>query len=211
MKISYAIPVCNEHEELKRLLEFLVQNIEKNDEIVVQCDQGNTTSEVYKVLNLFQAPVGLKGPIKVIEFPLKGDFSSFKNNLKENCSGDWIFQIDADELPHESLTVNLKELLKVNPTTDLFLIPRVNTVDGLTQGHINQWRWNVNEKGWVNWPDYQTRIVQNNPKIKWINKVHEVLVGHENYALLPQEEEWCLYHPKHIKRQEAQNNFYNTL
>ena len=211
MKISYAIPVCNEHEELKRLLEFLVQNIEKNDEIVVQCDQGNTTSEVYKVLNLFQAPVGLKGPIKVIEFPLKGDFSSFKNNLKENCSGDWIFQIDADELPHESLIVNLKELLKINPTTDLFLIPRVNTVDGLTQGHINQWRWNVNEKGWVNWPDYQTRIVQNNPKIKWINKVHEVLVGHENYALLPQEEEWCLYHPKHIKRQEAQNNFYNTL
>ena len=211
MKISYAIPVCNEHEELKRLLEFLVQNIEKNDEIVVQCDQGNTTPEVYKVLNLFQAPVGLKDPIKVIEFPLKGDFSSFKNNLKENCSGDWIFQIDADELPHESLTVNLKELLKVNPTTDLFLIPRVNTVDGLTQGHINQWRWNVNEKGWVNWPDYQTRIVQNNPKIKWINKVHEVLVGHENYALLPQEEEWCLYHPKHIKRQEAQNNFYNTL
>ena len=33
MKISYAIPVCNEHEELKRLLEFLVQNIEKNDGI----------------------------------------------------------------------------------------------------------------------------------------------------------------------------------
>ena len=211
MKISYAIPVCNEHEELKRLLEFLVQNIEKNDEIVVQCDQGNTTPKVYEVLNLFQAPVGLKDPIKVIEFPLKGDFASFKNNLKENCSGDWIFQIDADELPHESLTTNLKELLKVNPTTDLFLIPRVNTVDGLTQGHINQWRWNVNEKGWVNWPDYQTRIVQNNPKIKWASKVHEVLTGHKSYALLPQEEEWCLYHPKHIKRQEHQNKFYDTL
>jgi len=211
MKISYAISVCNEHEELKRLLEFLVQNIEENDEIIVQCDQGNTTPEVYKVLDLFQAPVGLKDPIKAIEFPLKGDFASFKNNLKENCSGDWIFQIDADELPHESLTTNLKELLKVNPTTDLFLVPRVNTVDGLTQGHINQWRWNVNEKGWVNWPDYRTRIVQNNPKIKWKSKVHEVLTGHKNYTLLPQEEEWCLYHPKNIKRQEAQNNFYNNL
>ena len=211
MKISYAIPVCNEHEELKRLLEFLVQNIEENDEIIVQCDQGNTTPEVYKVLNLFQAPIGLKDPIKVIEFPLKGDFASFKNNLKANCSGEWIFQIDADELPHESLTTNLKELLKVNPTTDLFLIPRVNTVDGLTQSHINQWRWNVNEKGWVNWPDYQTRIVQNNPKIQWASKVHEVLIGHKNYALLPQEEEWCLYHPKHILRQEAQNKYYSTL
>ena len=204
MRISYAIPVCNEHEELKRLLKFLVQNIEENDEIVVQCDQGNTTPEVYKVLGDFNK-------VKVIEFPLKGDFASFKNNLKENCSGEWIFQIDADELPHESLIVNLRELLKINPTTDLFLIPRVNTVDGLTQGHINQWRWNVNEKGWVNWPDYQTRIVQNNPKIKWTSKVHEVLVGHKSYALLPQEEEWCLYHPKDIKRQEIQNKFYGTL
>ena len=130
MKISYAIPVCNEHEELKRLLEFLVQNIEeKVDEIVVQCDQGNTTPEVYKVLveTKFQCDKGNTTPevlkvlvkdiptIKVIEFPLKGDFASFKNNLKENCSGDWIFQIDADELPHESLTTNLKELLKLTP------------------------------------------------------------------------------------------------
>ena len=210
MKISYAIPVCNEHEELKRLLNFLIENIDQEDEIVVQCDKGNTTPEVYKLLDQGYTYLA-RIPIKVIEFPLKGDFASFKNNLKENCSGDWIFQIDADELPHESLTTNLKELLKINPTTDLFLIPRVNTVDGLTQDHINQWRWNVNKKGWVNWPDYQTRIVQNNPKIQWAGKVHEVLVGHENYALLPQEEEWCLYHPKNIKRQEHQNKLYETL
>ena len=101
MKISYAIPVCNEHEELKRLLEFLVQNIEENDEIVVQCDQGNTTPEVYKVLD----------------------------------------QIDQS----------------------------------------------------------------------WQNKVHEQIVGISTKGLLPMEEEWCLYHPKDIKRQEIQNNFYDTL
>ena len=211
MKISYAIPVCNEHEELKRLLDFLVKNIREEDEIVIQCDQGNTTPEVYEVLGLFQAPVRLEGPLNIIEFPLKGNFAAFKNNLKEHCNGEWIFQIDADELPHESLITNLIELLKVNPTTDLFLVPRVNTVDGLTQGHINQWGWSVNEKGWVNWPDYQTRIVQNNPKIKWAGKVHEVLVGHEKYALLPQEEEWGLYHSKHINRQEHQNKFYDNL
>ena len=35
--------------------------------------------------------------------------------------------------------------------------------------------WNVNDKGWVNWPDYQWRIWKNKPKIKWKNKVHEVL------------------------------------
>ena len=203
MKISYAIPVCNEHAELEKLLSFLLEHIDENDEIVVQCDKGNTTNEVYKVL---QHP-----RFNVIEFPLNGHFSNFKNNLKDHCTGDWIFQIDADELPHESLITNLKELLTLNPTTELFLVPRVNTVDGLTQEHVNKWRWNVNEKGWVNWPDYQTRIIQNSQKIKWQNRVHEQIIGFSTQGALPMEEEWCLYHPKNIKRQEMQNNFYNTL
>ena len=211
MRISYAIPVCNEHVELEKLLSFLVKHIDEDDEIVVQCDKGNTTSEVYKVLDSFKAPVGLKDPLNVIEFPLKGHFSNFKNNLKEHCTGDWIFQIDADELPHESLITNLREVLKLNPTTEMFLVPRVNTVEGLTQEYINKWRWNINEKGWVNWPDYQTRIIQNGPKIKWQNKVHEQIIGISTKGALPMEEEWCLYHPKDIKRQEAQNNFYDTL
>ena len=211
MKISYAIPVCNEHVELKKLLDLLENHIQVEDEVVVQCDKGNTTPEVYKVLDTFKAPVGLKDPLKVIEFPLNGHFSNFKNNLKEHCTGHWIFQIDADELPTYFLINNLKELLKLNPTTELFLVPRVNTVEGLTQEHVNKWRWNVNEKGWVNWPDYQTRIIQNGPKIKWQNKVHEQIVGISTKGALPMEEEWCSYHPKTIGRQEAQNNFYDSL
>ena len=203
MKISYAIPVCNEHIELEKLLSFLLKHIDENDEIVVQCDKGNTTPEVYKVLDSLNQ--------SYIEFPLNGHFSNFKNNLKEHCTGDWIFQIDADELPHESLITNLKELLRLNTNTEMLLVPRVNTVDGLTQEHINKWRWNVNEKGWVNWPDYQTRIIQNGPKIKWQNKVHEQIVGISTKGALPMEEEWCLYHPKNIKKQEIQNNFYDTL
>ena len=209
MRISYAITVCNEHIELEKLLSFLVKHIDENDEIVIQCDQGNTTPEVYKVLN--SGILGLKKFLRVIEFPLKGHFSNFKNNLKEHCTGDWIFQIDADELPHESLITNLKELLKLNTNTEMLMVPRVNTVEGLTQEHINKWRWNVNEKGWVNWPDYQTRIIQNSPKIKWQNKVHEQIIGFSTRGVLPMEEEWSIYHPKNIKRQEAQNNFYNTL
>ncbi len=203
MKISYAIPVCNEHVELEKLLDFLQSHIDEEDEIVVQCDQGNTTPEVYKVLDSLNQ--------SYVEFPLNGHFSNFKNNLKEHCTGDWIFQIDADELPHESLITNLKELLKLNPTTEMFLVPRVNTVEGLTQEHINKWRWNVDEKGWVNWPDYQTRIIQNSTKIKWQNKVHEQIVGISSKGALPMEEEWCLYHPKNIIKQEHQNNFYDSL
>jgi hypothetical protein len=212
MKISYAIPVCNEHTELETLLAFLLKHINKNDEIVVQCDQGNTTPEVYKVLDSFKfSPVGFEDPLKIIEFPLKGHFSNFKNNLKNHCTGDWIFQIDADELPHESLITNLKALLEVNTTTEMLLVPRINTVKGLTQEHINKWRWNINEKGWVNWPDYQTRIIQNSQKIKWQNKVHEQIVGISTKGALPMEEEWCLYHPKTIEKQEVQNKLYDTL
>jgi len=205
MRISYAIPVCTEHKELEKLLSFLRSHVDEGDEIVVQCDEGNTTLEVYKVLNKYADRV------KVIEFPLKGHFANFKNNLKEHCTGDWIFQIDADELPTYFLIKNLKELLKLNPTTEMFLVPRVNTVKGLAQEHINKWRWNVNENGWVNWPDYQSRIIQNSQKIKWQNKVHEQIVGISTKGALPMEEEWSLNHPKHIGKQEAQNKFYDTL
>ena len=205
MRISYAIPVCNEDKELDRLLAQLLHYETPNMEVVVQCDQGNTSPEVYKVLDKYSAF------IRVIEFPLKGNFAAFKNNLKKHCTGAWIFQIDADEYLSESLIKNLPTILQSNPTVDLFLVPRINTVEGLTQEHINKWQWRVDEKGWVNFPDYQTRILQNSPKINWASKVHEVLTGHNNYVMLPAEEAYCLYHPKGIERQERQNNFYSAL
>lgn len=205
MRISYAIPVCNEHEELMRLLSILITNKRDEDEIVVQCDQGNTTPEVYQVLDQFY------GRISVIEFPLKGNFAAFKNNLKKHCSGEWIMQIDADEYVKTEFLQSLHLILQDNPTTEVFLLPRINTVEGLTQEHIQKWRWNVNEKGWVNFPDLQPRILQNSPKINWGNKVHEVLMGHNAWATLPLEDDYCLYHPKQIERQERQNNLYDLL
>jgi glycosyltransferase involved in cell wall biosynthesis len=205
MRISYAIPVCNEDKELDRLLAQLLFHETSDMEVVVQCDQGNTSPEVYKVLDKYSSF------IRVIEFPLKGNFAAFKNNLKKHCTGAWIFQIDADEYLSDSLIKNLPSILQTNPTVDLFLVPRINTVEGLTQEHINRWQWRVDEKGWVNFPDYQTRILQNSPKINWASKVHEVLTGHNSYVMLPAEEEYCLYHPKGIERQERQNNFYSAL
>lgn len=205
MRISYAIPVCNEDKELDRLLTQLVKAATGEDEIVVQCDLGNTTPEVYKVIDKFV------NYIKVVQFPLKGNFAAFKNNLKANCKGAWIFQIDADEYLNEAFLYNLPFILSGNPTVDLFLVPRINTVEGLTQEHINRWQWRVDEKGWVNFPDYQTRILQNSPKINWASKVHEVLTGHTNYIMLPAEEKYCLYHPKEIARQERQNAYYASI
>lgn len=206
MRISYAIPVCYEHEELRRLLKLLVENKRKQDEIVVQFDLGNTTPEVYKV-------VYDEFPNQIIHqsFPLKGNFAAFKNNLKAGCTADWIFQIDADEYFDPWLIQNLPSILQQNPNTQVFLLPRINTVEGITEEHFRRWNWQANEKGWINFPDWQPRILQNTRTINWVNKVHEVLVGHTSYGFFPTEEEYCILHNKNIKRQEAQNSLYSTI
>ena len=198
---SYAITACNEHEELERLLLLLDLHIQEEDEIVVQLDTS-ATDEVRKVLENFA--------IKVIEFPLNNDFASFKNNLSQHCDRDYIFQIDADEFPKVELLLNLPAILENNFDTDVFLVPRINTVEGLTPEHIQKWGWKV-ENGRVNFPDYQWRIWKNNGKITWKNKVHEVLQGYNSLTDFPPIDELCLVHPKTITRQEKQNEYYNTL
>jgi hypothetical protein len=139
------------------------------------------------------------------------DYSAQKNYLTGMCKGSYIINIDADELPNKWLIKNIKSILQANPTVDLYWVPRVNTVDGITQEHINKWGWNVNEKGWINFPDYQGRIWRNRPNILWKNPVHEILTGYKEHTYLPAEEEFCFYHPKEIKRQEEQNKFYEGI
>jgi len=199
--ISYAITACNEHEELERLLLLLDLHIQDEDEIVVQLDTSST-DEVRKVLENFA--------IKVIEFPLNNDFASFKNNLSQHCDRDYIFQIDADEFPKVELILNLPSILENNIDTDVFLVPRINTVEGLTPEHIQKWGWKV-ENDRVNFPDYQWRIWKNNGNITWKNKVHEVLQGYNSLTDFPPIDELCLIHPKTITRQEKQNEYYNTI
>ena len=206
MTISYAITVCNELEEITKLLDFLQTKIRKEDEIVIQFDADNTPEEVVHFLKLQNAMHNYT----VVDFPLNKDFASFKNNLKSHCTKDYIFQIDADEIPHEVLINFLPQLLEDNKV-DVIFIPRVNTVEGLTQSHIDKWKWNVNEKGWVNFPDYQTRIYKNTKEITWMNKVHERITGYDTFSNFPAEEQWSLYHHKQIDRQEKQNEFYETI
>ena len=209
INITYAITVCNELVELTNLLNFLQPRIQKDDEILIQYDTDSVTKEVKDYVTILSQLH--QSQIRVISFPLNGDFASFKNNLKDNANGIFIFQIDADEIPSEYLVANLRDFLEYNKDVDLFFVPRVNTVEGLTQEHIQKWRWNVNEQGWVNFPDYQTRIYRRTSEIHWVNKVHERIVGFNTMSVLPSEEEYCLYHPKDIKRQEKQNAFYDTI
>jgi len=206
MKISYAITVCNEFVEIQQLINHLLTNKRHRDEIIILFDSNNGSLKVEEFLRA----KSVNGKFNWFPYPFNGHFAEMKNFLTSMCKGDYIFQIDADEIPNPILIKNLPEILEGNEV-DIVLTPRINTVKGITQKHINKWGWRINENNWINFPDYQWRIYKNNSKIKWINKVHEKLIGYKTISHLPQSQEWCLIHDKTIEKQEKQNNFYNTL
>lgn len=206
LRISYAITACNEHVELERLLDQLNRHIRPEDEIVLQLDT-TATPEVREIAEKYN--VGALYEYHRITFGLNNNFAAFKNNLKEHCTREFIFFIDADEYLSDQLMEYLPEILEMNYNVDLISVPRINTVKGLTSEHINKWGWYINERGWVNYPDYQTRIIKNTSKINWVNKVHEKLVGANTFSTFP--EGYDLIHPKTIQRQEIQNNYYDTI
>jgi len=208
INVTYAITVCNEINEITTLVDFLQPRIKSEDEILVQYDSDSATAQITDYLKIISQ---FHKNIRVISFPLNKDFASFKNNLKNNANGIFIFQIDADEMPSEYLVENIHDFLEYNKDVDLFFVPRVNTVNGLTKDHIKKWGWKVDEKGWVNFPDYQTRLYRRTSEIEWNGKVHERIIGYNTLSVLPAEEQYCLYHHKQIERQEKQNELYDTI
>ena len=208
MNISYGITVCNEADELNKLLEILIHKTDKEDEIVI-CVDGDDDAVRFE-LDSFTQKYFDKKTIKVYQRTLDKDFAAQKNSVIENCRGDYIFHIDADEYPHKILISQIKQVLEMNEV-DLVWIPRVNTVEGITDEHCAKWGWRINDKGWINYPDYQARVFKRSKDIKWIKPVHEYITGCKTYAHLPAQEELSLYHPKTIEKQEKQNEFYSTI
>ena len=205
MKISYGLTVCNEHEEIKNLIEFIIEHKQPEDEIVVVYDQNRVTDEVMNVLKSYLS-------VDSYPFDFQQNFLDNKNFLNSKCTGDYIFQLDADEVPNYYLMAYLPTLLEMNEGVDLLITARKNLVEGLTQEHIQKWGWRVTEQGWVNWPDAQKRIYKNDPKIKWSgHQVHGMISGFETYATLPFEEAFSITHNKTIDRQENQNNRYDKI
>ena len=207
MNITYAITVCNEFLEIQRLVAFLLTHKRHQDNIVILFDETTGDPEI----EMFLRTHSVNGEFSWHKDKFQGHFADWKNKLTSLCSGDYIFQIDADEIPDEELMKQLPNVLDNNPNIEVFLVPRINTVEGLTQEHIQKWGWNLNENQWVNWPDYQWRIYKNASEIKWINKVHERLDGFKTYTALPDDKTFTLFHPKTIERQEKQNNYYDQL
>jgi glycosyltransferase involved in cell wall biosynthesis len=208
MQISYGVTVSNEIVEIQNLIERLSTNKRVEDEIVIQFDSSTATIPVVEYLN--ECVINAKIQ-KLVSFPLNGDFGQFKQHLNQNCSGDWIFQLDADEDLEATLIQNLNTILEENPEIDMFWLPRINIVNGVTPDDIQKWGWNISEQGWINYPDVQGRLYRNKQSIFWAGKVHEKIQGYESYSIFPPEELYSIKHIKDIDRQRKQNDFYEQL
>jgi glycosyltransferase involved in cell wall biosynthesis len=138
MKISYAIMCHNEGDELRTLIDTIVEHITDEDEIVL-LDDYSTNKETKLLIDTYV-------PIHNIVYEqrhLYSDFAGQKNHLRKMCSGDYIFNLDADEVPHKWLLANIKEVLSLNDNVDLYLLPRLNVVHGIGMSHVNKWGWNI--------------------------------------------------------------------
>ena len=202
MKISYGITVHNEVDELERLLSKLLVGINKQAEVII-CVDGNHEG-VKNVIELYS----IDSRVIYYNRKLDGNFADHKNSVIEKSSGDFIFHIDADEYPSKTLLEQLPQIVEMNDV-DLIWIPRVNTIEGMTEEHIQRWGWRITENRWVNYPDYQARVFRNHKNIRWTRPLHEHIVGCKTYSHLPPLEDLSLYHPKTIQKQEQQNLFYN--
>ncbi len=206
MKISYSILVHNETDTLEKLLKFLIKWKQPQDEIVI-LDDYSDDEKTKQILDFYVSA----HDIVFEQRNLLGDFASQKNHLKNMGSGDYSFNLDADEMISLWMIKNVHEIIEANEGIDLIYLPRINTVEGLTQQHAQAWRWQVNESGWINFPDWQGRIFRNRPNIRWQYKVHEMITGYQTYATLPQDKPFCILHPKTIKKQEEQNQKYSRI
>jgi glycosyltransferase involved in cell wall biosynthesis len=211
INITYGITVCDESEELNNLLTHLIPLIDNEDEVIVLRDISNTNNLVTKVIEAHTER--FPNRIRTIERLLNKDFAAFKNNLIEHANGNYLFQIDADEIPNEFLIENIKAVININKEVDCFYVPRVNKVLGITEEHITKWRWSIDNYNRINYPDLQMRLFKLDKEIKWKNKVHEVLDNYKITTILPYEEDedFCLYHIKTISKQEEQNKLYETI
>jgi glycosyltransferase involved in cell wall biosynthesis len=216
MKLSYLITCSTETNTLGNLIKRIGYYVHGTiDEIVILFDT-NANEETKLGVNIYKN----ENPINIhLEtHSLNNDYGAHKNFGNEQCSGDWIFQCDGDELPSIGLLENLKTVIQSNPDVELVFVPRINDFRGVTPEHAKQWGWRLTpspsyeNRLVVNWPDYQGRIYKRDTtRIKWDRKLHEKIVGHKQYSFLPAEEEWALYHDKTIETQIKTNLRYNQV
>lgn len=195
--------MCTEARELDDLLYYLLC-VEKVDDVNVLIDSTKVTDDVRAIVTRY----GDK--ISVCERAFDGDFAAHRNYHIEQCSGDFIFMLDADEIPQTDL-IRVARSLCSDDDVDIVYVPRINIVPGYTPAWLDSHKFHINNTGWINWPDYQGRLFRNDSAIRWKGSVHEKLSGSERVRAISADPKLALWHIKSLRRQDSQNACYDEL
>lgn len=114
MKLSVTLAVLNEEKNLARCLEA-VKDIAF--EIVIVVDQ-NSTDATEKIARQYTT--------KVFSQKHDDNFHKIKQTAIAKATGDWILQLDADEVVSPELKKEIKQTIDRNPEENGFWIPRAN-------------------------------------------------------------------------------------
>jgi hypothetical protein len=196
--ISYAITVHNEDKSLTILIDRIYEYIRLGDEVVFlddYSDNPRTLTILSEHKNVHKRKLNL-------------DFSAQKNYLNSKCKCNYIFQLDADELPTRKLLTTIPSIIEKNPRVDLFWFPRQNQFSGATSEHIKRWNWKLDSNGNINYPDYQGRLYKNNPRIRWGRRLHERILGCSRYTLIPTHNDLDIIHSNPVEKQVRSNENY---
>lgn len=230
MKVSYLVTCSTETDTLRKLFDVLVPSAKQMDDgIIVLYDtdiskkMGKDHAPTIRIIQAFadkmQSEIFEKDTCHIFNHALENNYGAHKNFGIEQCKGDFIFQIDGDELPPEALLgENLHALLESNPTIEAYAVPRINDFRGVADEHAKKWGWRLTpsplceNRSVVNFPDYQWRIFKRDyPRISFTRRLHEKIEGYNTYVVLPADEDYALYHDKTIEKQIETNLKYNEM
>ena len=201
MFLSYLVTTHNETDCLDELLSKLTSTKKTNHEIVLLDDYSDNPTTI-SIIEKYKSSINFQ------QKKLQNDYGAHKNYGISLCKGEWIFQIDADELPTDVLLENIDVLLQSNANNETLWLPRLNYFVGVTQTDIEMWGWNYQD-GMINFPDYQSRLYKNLPHIRYERRLHEKVEGYTSYAFIPAQKDIALIHNKTIEKQRETNMKYN--
>lgn len=196
--ISFAITTHNEGKNIGKLIDRLNDYKLNSDEIIVLDDFSTDEVTLHQI----------QKADKVFKRKFKKDYAEHKNILNSKCSCDYIFQLDADELPSCLLLSKIHNIIKKNKS-DLIAFPRVNVITGITATELRNRGWNVDKFNRINYPDYQGRCYINADHIKWERPLHEYIVGAKSTHFVEPNKKLDIVHVKTREKHDQSNLLYN--
>lgn len=91
---------------------------------------------------------------RVVVVPFPGNFGAMYGWMRTQCGGDWILQLDLDEIPSHGLAAEVARTIGAGDVTHAWVPRRWLHPDSATW--LAQWPWK---------PDYSLRLVRNDPAL----------------------------------------------